>query len=133
MDSRIGQALGFINKNIDRNLSLRELAEANNLSYTYFSELFKQEAGTCFHEYLSQRRIAMAKELLTDDSLSIKQISYSLGYKNTSSFSRKFKKKTKQSPSEYRKKTFINNRTRDIFKAIRNLVKKIRKPVNRKT
>jgi len=104
MDSRIEKALSYINKNLDRKFTLEKIAGYCKLSNTRFSELFRQEMGICFSMYLRKIRIEKAKELLTDNTLSIKQIYYKVGYKYASNFNHDFKKLTGLSPSSHRRK-----------------------------
>lgn len=103
MDYRIRQAIEFIDSNLEKKLDLKELAKKFNLSYIYFSQLFKSEIGICFSKYLIKKRIKRAKELLRDDTLSIKEVSYKAGYKYISNFNHDFKKQTGLAPLEYRK------------------------------
>jgi len=104
VDSRIKKALSFINKNLDRKFTLEKIAEYCKLSHSRFRELFRQEVGICFSMYLRKIRIEKAEELLRDNTLSIKQISYMVGYKYTSNFNHDFKKLTGLSPSSHRRK-----------------------------
>lgn len=124
-DIRIKQVVEFVGKNLDRNISLQNLAQKYNLCYSYLSKLFKEEVGICFSKYLIQARIKKAKEFLRNNSMSIKQISYSIGYKYVPNFNHDFKRITGLSPSEYRNKWH-----KFIFKYINKLGIEIRKIAN---
>jgi len=102
MDPRINKAAKFINSNIDKNLKLQEISRISYLSYKYFSELFKKEMGICFSKYIIKIRTKKAKSLLKNDLLSIKEISYKVGYKHVSNFNHEFRKQTGLSPTKYR-------------------------------
>jgi len=107
MDHRINQALKFIDENLDEKLRLKNLSHRFNVSAVYFSDLFKKEIGVCFSKYMIRLRIAKAKLLLKETSLSIKQVSHSVGYRNVSNFDHYFRKFVGSSPQEYRKQTQI--------------------------
>lgn len=86
-------------------ISLRSVADAINLSPTYFSSLFKKEVGKNFVEYLSEFRIEKAKELLCCTSMQITEIAYKVGFKDYRYFSQIFKKYSGHTPREFQIKT----------------------------
>ncbi|MFX0136466.1 MAG: helix-turn-helix domain-containing protein [Candidatus Hodarchaeota archaeon] len=106
MDKRIKNAVKYIDENLERKIILKEIAKISNLSYSRFAELFKKELNMNFSAYLKMTRIAHAKELLKNDSLSIKEISYKTGYKHISNFNHDFKNITGISPSKYKRKYY---------------------------
>ena len=69
----------------------------------YFGELVKTETGRSAKDFISDRMLSAAKQLLNDESLSIKAISQQLGFEYPQHFVRFFKAKTGQIPSDYRK------------------------------
>lgn len=73
------------------------------LSVSRFSHLFKEYTGTTPKNYVEQRRIEAAKELLTSTSQSVSDIAFSVGYRDSYYFSRVFKKHVGMSPSAFRK------------------------------
>lgn len=77
-------------------------AQELNLSAGYFGDLIKKETGTTAQEYIQSRVIDMAKEKIFDESKSVAQIAYELGFKYPQHFSRLFKQKVGKSPMEYR-------------------------------
>ena len=105
MDRRINQALKSLDENLDKKLTLKSVSEIFNLSGGYFSGLFKKEIGVCFSNYLTQLRIDKAKVLLKETSLSVKEVSYAVGYRCVSNFDHDFKRLVGLSPLEYRKRT----------------------------
>lgn len=69
----------------------------------YFGELVKTETGRTAKDFISDRMLIAAKQLLNDESLSIKVVSQQLGFEYPQHFVRFFKAKTGQTPSDYRK------------------------------
>ena len=69
----------------------------------YFGELVKTETGHTAKDFISDRMLSAAKQLLNDESLSIKAVSQQLGFEYPQHFVRFFKAKTGQTPSDYRK------------------------------
>lgn len=78
---------------------------ANKCCYSpkYFGELVKTETGRSAKDFISDRMLSAAKQLLNDESLSIKTVSQQLGFEYPQHFVRFFKAKTGQTPSDYRK------------------------------
>jgi AraC family transcriptional regulator, transcriptional activator of pobA len=73
-----------------------------NLSANYFGDLIKKETGKTAQEYVQSKVIDVAKEKIFDQSKSIGQIAYELGFKYPQHFTRLFKQRVGQSPNEYR-------------------------------
>jgi AraC-like DNA-binding protein len=73
-----------------------------NLSSNYFGDLIKKETGKTAQEYVQSKLIDIAKEKIFDQSKSVNQIAYELGFKYPQHFTRLFKQKVGQSPNEYR-------------------------------
>ncbi|QHW31441.1 response regulator [Paenibacillus rhizovicinus] len=98
----IDRAKHYISQRFAEDLSLEEAAESVHLNQFYFSKVFKQHVGETFIDYLTGLRIDRAKQLIEEDVLSLKEVSYQVGYKDPNYFSRVFKKVTGVAPSEYR-------------------------------
>ena len=73
-----------------------------NLSANYFGDLIKKEAGITAQEYIQVKIIEIAKEKIFDQSKSISEIAYELGFKYPTHFTRLFKQRVGQSPNKYR-------------------------------
>lgn len=96
------RAQNYIQENFCRDLSLDEVSRQLDLSPYYFSKLFKEETGSNFVEYVTNLRMDRAKQLLTEEGRSMKEICAEVGYSDPNYFSRIFKKNTGVTPTEYR-------------------------------
>jgi two-component system response regulator YesN len=100
----IDKACEYINKNYRQQISLDDLASMVGFSSFYFSKIFKIHKGINFIDYLTNVRISMGKELLKDNTISVKEISQLIGYNNADYFTRVFKRSEGLTPTEYRNK-----------------------------
>ena len=82
--------------------SLNEFADEFHLSRSYLAHAFKEITGYSIKNYQMLCRIAEARELLTNTSMSVSDISEHIGFSDTSNFSKYFKKKEGYTPSKYR-------------------------------
>ena len=97
------RALHYIDENYtDENLSLNAVAKAANISPNYFSGVFSQEMGQTFVEYLPEKRMTRAKELLRYSGKRSSEVAYEVGYRDPRYFSFLFKKTQGCTPSSYR-------------------------------
>lgn len=87
---------------VGRNFDLENFATENNIGYSWFRRMFKNYTGLSPRQYCLQLKIMRARELLLSTNLSVKEISYELGFESIHYFSRMFKQKTGKSPSEFR-------------------------------
>lgn len=95
--------LGYIERNISRGVTLEETAEHCHMSSSYLSRLFKKNTGVNFVCYATERRMALAKELLEKSDLSVTTIALELSYNDVQYFYKSFKKVFGMSPTEFRK------------------------------
>lgn len=86
-----------------KKVSMQDIYDEIHLSKSQISREFKKYFGVTPYQYLLNRRIAIAQNLLTKNKLSIKEISDSLCFTDEYHFSSLFKKKNGVSPSLYRK------------------------------
>lgn len=98
----IKQAKEYIDEHYQQELSLQQVSKEVAVSPQYFSKLFKEEIGVSFVEYLRNKRIEVAKEMLKAKTYSVKEICYEIGYNDPNYFSRLFKKLVGVSPTEYK-------------------------------
>lgn len=93
----------FIENNIERELTMKEIADSIYRSRDYTNKLFKEHYDTTPYAYYLDLRMEKAKALLLHTTLSIRQISERLGYKNGKCFSKQFRYMTGMTASHYRK------------------------------
>ncbi|CEI72778.1 PocR ligand-binding domain-containing protein [Romboutsia hominis] len=98
----IHKALNYIHSNIKKNITLEEVANHINLSPNYLSKTFKKDIGINFITYITNKKIALAKEMLKDTDTPILNISIDLSFNKPNYFSKVFKKIVGLTPSEYR-------------------------------
>jgi AraC-like DNA-binding protein len=89
-------------ENIYKDIDSKDIAEKLNISYSWFRKIFKVYTGYAPAQYFQELKISKAKELLTDTTLSVKEIAFMLNYSSTEYFFSIFKRKTHSTPSEYR-------------------------------
>ncbi|HOO29260.1 MAG TPA: AraC family transcriptional regulator, partial [Lachnospiraceae bacterium] len=98
----IHKAKAYINQHLADDISVTVLAEQNFMSVSYFSRLFKKVVGIGCNEYIVQKRIKAAENLLLTTPLPTGEIALRVGYKNKNYFSLAFKRKTGMAPTELR-------------------------------
>lgn len=98
--------LDMIYQNLHSKIGLNDLAEAVGLSAPYLSKLFHKEVGVTVSQYITQKRIEAAENLLKFSDYSCIEISNYLCFNSESYFIQQFKAYTKLTPKEYREKYF---------------------------
>jgi AraC-like DNA-binding protein len=97
-------AIDYLGKNIDKVITVDEIAREVNLSASQFSAVFKKKTGFSAIEYFNHLKVQKACQYLLFTELRIKEISQELGIEDQYYFSRLFTKVMGISPNEYRKK-----------------------------
>ena len=95
-------AIKYITNNYNKNITLKDVADEVFLSQNYLSELFKKETGVGFYEFLSTYRVRKAKEMLKTTNLKIYEVAENVGYNDSITFGRAFKKLTGTTPNNFR-------------------------------
>lgn len=92
----------YIIDNFNKNITLKDVADEVYLSQNYLSELFKKEVGEGFYDFLTNYRVKKAKEMLMTTNYKVYEIASSIGYNDSITFVRAFKKVTGQTPNNFR-------------------------------
>jgi len=92
----------YIDQNLDKELSVTDLAERACISSYHFLRLFKQAYSETPYQYILLKRLEKSCSLLRETTLPIMEIAYQCGFQNNASFSLVFKRNFGITPKEYR-------------------------------
>lgn len=98
------KAAAYIEQHIAEELSVRSLADMAYVSSDHLTRLFKKRFGCSVSEYVYQRRMILAGELLKDENMTVTMVSGMVGYGNYSYFTDQFRRYYKMTPREYASK-----------------------------
>src|SRR5258705_7098359 len=101
---RLNRARKFIDLCYDLPLDLNEISSHACFSRYHFLRLFRQAFNKTPHQYLTERRIERAKELLRTDDLRVTDVCFEVGFQSLGSFSSLFHKSVGHAPITYREK-----------------------------
>ena len=104
IDERIRQCVVVIRRNIFHTTCLTQLAKTINMSKDHFIRLFKKEMGCTPRQYINQKKVEQAQLMLLTDEVSVKTLTYQLGYDDPSYFCRLFRQRTGFTPLQYRER-----------------------------
>lgn len=115
-DERIQRVLHSL-QDVGSEYSVAHYADQVGLSTRHFSELFKKETGQNFVRYLQNRRVTVAKDLLSTTEKRVTTISFESGFDNLSHFNKTFKRLTGMTPLSFRLKSQPPKFRRDVKRA----------------
>ena len=92
----------YIQEHYQEDISLQDAAGFMGYSDAYFCRIFKQCFDKNFTAYLTETRVEMAKKMLADVTVNIKDICVRVGIRDSNYFARVFKRMTGSTPSDYR-------------------------------
>ncbi|CAG7654294.1 response regulator [Paenibacillus allorhizosphaerae] len=96
------QAKQYVEEQLLQTITLPAVADHVGVSPNYLSSLFKKETGSTFVEFITDRKLAQAKQWLADPHIPIYEVAERLGYHDRRYFREIFKKKNGMTPSGYR-------------------------------
>ncbi|HRX58178.1 MAG TPA: helix-turn-helix domain-containing protein [Eubacteriales bacterium] len=98
----VTEAIRYINKNINRKLTLEQIAGAVGISRTHLCAIFKKETGKTLISYFTERKITEAKRLLSTTDMPLGAIGEYLGYSSQSHFQKVFRDFAGETPLAFR-------------------------------
>jgi AraC-like DNA-binding protein len=101
---RMGEIYNYALANYAKKIGLDEISSIANMSSNSFCRYFRNKTRTTFTQFLLEIRVGRACKMLIEDSFTVAQICFKSGFENLSNFNRQFKKITKLTPMEYRRK-----------------------------
>lgn len=102
MSRRVRHMVCYIQENYQKKISINDLVEPLETSATYLNQLFKDEMGYPFNEFLNRFRIQQAISLLKEGNCKIYNVAAETGFKDYKYFVNVFKKYTGISPSKFK-------------------------------
>jgi two-component system response regulator YesN len=105
----MNKIISFIEKNYQRDISLVDVAGVVDLNPSYVSRLIKNHIGKSFTDFVSDKRIAEAENLLLTTNLKLDGICQKVGYQNTYYFIKVFRKYYGTTPAKYRESQCLTN------------------------
>jgi YesN/AraC family two-component response regulator len=101
---KVEKVKNFVRRNCLKKVRLQDAAGTVYISAKHLSRIFKTYTGIGFNQYYLKCKIEKAKEILSKTGYSVDHVSQKLGYANTESFIRQFKKMAGKTPDSYRGK-----------------------------
>lgn len=93
----------YMEDNLQSDMILADLADLIDVSKEHFCRAFRRTTGMPPHQWLLRKRIARARELLADRSLSLTAVAQEVGYSGQAAFGVAFRKVTGMTPGQYRR------------------------------
>jgi AraC family transcriptional regulator len=100
---KLSQIYELIENRLDKDLTLFELATEAGYSRSHFLRMFRETTGITPHQYVLQRRIERARQLLAQTNLSIAETAYRCGFANQAHLTQAFRNECGVTPGEYRR------------------------------
>lgn len=98
----VRQIMEEVQKNYREDMNLKTLAYKYHMNASYLGQIFQKEVGCSFTQYLSSKKIEIAKDLILNTNMKINDIAKQVGYPDTSYFYRKFKQHYGVAPASLR-------------------------------
>ncbi len=96
-----------IERNIMENITLDDISEKSYVSPCYLSRAFKKNTGIGFSNYVTSRKVDIARSFLQFSNLKINTVALELSWQDSNYFCRIFKKETGMAPSDFRRRASV--------------------------
>jgi AraC-like DNA-binding protein len=93
----------FIEANLESDISIEDIASAASLSRSLFARAFKSATGKSPRQYVSERRLSVAKLFLMQGGKPILEVAFACNFSSQANFTKAFRGATGMTPSQYRK------------------------------
>lgn len=100
----VRRAKQLVIRGMSENISVSVIAEKLSLSPSHLTRVFKQETGQSVIEYILERKMERAKEMLLDPGVKVYEVACALGYANLSNFNRLFRREMGCTPKEFQQR-----------------------------
>ena len=97
-DTQVEQLLKYINRNLSENLSIDQLANRFFFSKYHMMRKFKNETGYTIHNYITSKRLLMARSLISQ-GMPVMKAAQASGFRDYTTFVRAYKKQFGKAPS----------------------------------
>ncbi len=104
---RLKRIINYIDSHLGDKISQSEIAKNEGVTTTHLSHLFKEGLGINFQDYLNERRLERAIQLMRSSSKGMIDISYESGFSDPKYMSRLFQKRFGCSPKEFKNKNIL--------------------------
>ena len=118
--SVVNRILSYVERNLEKDLTLEEIAKELHYSKFYVERVFKEHTGQPLYRYIKNRRLHEAAKKLIETRRPIVEIALEAGYHSQQAFTQAFHEVSGLSPQKYRKlENFVPIQTRIDLSAIR--------------
>lgn len=101
---RLRTVFAYVEQHYKEDITAEDMASLCNVSYSYFSRLFRSTMQKTFREYLNYVRISQAEKLLLNTELNITEIAMEVGFSTSSYFIEQFRHFKSVSPRRFRQR-----------------------------
>ncbi len=120
VEDRILEINDYIQQNYRQQVGIKDLADQLYLSVGYLSRFFKKYFGMSFTEYINQIRLYYAMDELMHTDIPVTAVAFNNGFSSLSNFNRVFKEEYGETPTVFRKKNAVVQKTESKEESIPN-------------
>ena len=113
---KIELAMQYVDTHYAEEIRISDIANAAYISESYLRRIFAETYNMSPLWYVNFVRIDSACKILRDQALNINEVAQKVGFDNTSTFIKNFKKIVGKTPKQWRKEVYLNNHTTDAYK-----------------
>ena len=101
-ETRLTRVVDYINDNLQEPIAMEDICRAAGVSRYYLCRLFKKTLGMTVSQYIMQRRLSLAREMLVTTDKQVSEVAFDCGFSSFAYFSRMFREAEGCSPRTYR-------------------------------